>query len=81
MRTYCTWHRYRSDSDDYAFSCWGETGTAGMDDEDPCNDDCDDIDPPYGLSWAFALCLFTIPLWAVSGLLVASDEVMRLFKK
>jgi len=57
-----------------AYDCWGEIGKfpAGPDDDDPCNDECDKIDPPYGLAYAYGLCIIAMFLFVIGGALVGA---------
>jgi len=62
------------------FSCWGVTGPECNNWEECCNDQCEDIDPPYGLDYAFALCCVALVMFIVGGVLVAADQLSKLKK-
>jgi len=65
------------DTPDY-YDCWGKTGSYPAEpdvkkfEKEPCNDKCDEIDPPYDLGYAYVLCIFAMGLFVIGGALNAA---------
>jgi len=79
MRLNCANHDWHHDQHSQ-FDCWGVVGPICHKYEECCNDQCEDIDPPYGLDYAFALCCIALVLFIVGGVLVAADQLSKLKK-